>query len=209
MNDATRTEQRADGKLIAVSGGTRCGKTHHIMELVRPAPRALVWDPRGEYTAAGCKLVQDIPTLAAALREAEDGEGKFCYWGPIADFQAWSRLAYLWGMLWPSMLVADELADVTSSGGGRGAWGELVRKGLFYGNHIIGITQRPQEVDKTLWGNAMVKHCHRLELPLDAEYMAKVLGCTADDVAGLQGYQWIERRAGDPLGMVHRGGVVR
>jgi hypothetical protein len=201
-----REEKRNDGLLVAVAGGTRCGKSYWTMEQIRSASRALVWDPRGEYTAAGCELIQDLPTLAAKLKETWDGEGKFCYWGPLADFQEWATMAYLWGQLWPAALVAEELADVTNSGGGKGAWGELVRKGLFYGNHVYGITQRPQEVDKTLWGNAMVKHCHRLELPLDSKYMGQVMGCEPEDVAGLVGYQWIERHAGDPAGHVRKGG---
>lgn len=193
--------------LIAVAGGSRKGKSAWTMQQLAPAPRALVWDPRGEYTAAGCQLVQDLPTLAGLLKETWDQAGKFCYFGPLADFNAWAELAYLWGQLWPAAIVAEELADVSSSGGGRGAWGELVRKGLFYGSHIYGITQRPQEVDKTLWGNAMIKHCHALELPLDANYMGAVLGCDPAEVAALDTLEWIERRSGDKAGVIHKGKV--
>lgn len=203
-----RTEKRADGRLIAVAGGTRKGKTAWTMQQLKKAPRVLVWDPRGEYTAAGCVLFDDLRKLAGALRETMEQGGKFAFWGPLGQFDEWARLAYLWGQLWPAALVAEELADVSSSGAGRGAWGELVRKGLFYGNHIYGITQRPQEVDKTLWGNAGVKHVHALELPRDAEYMGAVLGCDPGLVSGLQPLEWLERRAGDPAGTVHRGKVV-
>lgn len=203
-----REEKREDGRLIAVAGGTRKGKTAWTMQQIKKAPRALVWDPRGEYTAAGCVLFDDLDKLKDALKETGNQAGKFAYWGPLSDFQRWSVLAYLWGALWPAVLVAEELADVSNSGGGRGAWGELVRKGLFYGNHIYGITQRPQEVDKTLWGNAGLKHVHALELPLDANYLAAVLGCEAAEIQGLQTLEWIERRSGDPAGVVHRGKVV-
>lgn len=203
-----REEKRDDGILVSVAGGSRSGKTAWTMQQIKQAPRALIWDPRGEYTAAGCELVQDVRELAGMLKEAWDGEGKFSFFGPLKDFQQWARLAYLWGQLWPAAIVAEELADVTSSGGGRGEWGELIRKGLYYGSHIYAVTQRPQEVDKTTWGNATVRHCHRLELPLDADYMGRVLGCDPAMVAALDRLEWIEKRAGDAPGAIHRGKVT-
>lgn len=193
----TRTENREDGILFAVAGASRWGKTAWVLSRIREAPRLLVWDSRGEYPGAiGCNLFRDIPALARALSETWNGEGRFAFWGPLSDFDAFAALAYNWVQLWPAVVVVEEVSDVTSNGKGKGAWGELIRKGLFYGAHLYAVTQRPQETDKTTWGNATVKHCHFLDLPADCEYMADVLGVEPDALCALKKLEWIERRAG-------------
>lgn len=194
-----RTEKRHDGVLFAVAGASRFGKTAWVLSRIGKAARLLAWDPRGEYVhAARCTMVRSLPALAKALRDSARSSARIAYWGPMRDFEGFAELAYLWGQLWPAVIVVEEVSDVTSSGGGRGAWGELVRKGLYYGAHLYAVTQRPQETDKTTWGNASVKHCHFLDLPIDREYMGRVLGVPAEDIGNLKRLEWIQRRAGSP-----------
>lgn len=188
--------ERDDGLLFAVAGMSRHGKSSWIMSHIKKHFRILVWDPRGEYTKIGCEMVRSIPELSAKLKTSWTGAGRLSYWGPLRDFDAFCQLGFAWIQLWPAIVVVDEVADVTSSAAGRGAWGELVRKGLFYGAHIYAATTRPQETDKTTWANASVKHCHTMELPTDCEYMARVLGVTPEDLANLPKYDYIERHAG-------------
>ena len=193
-----REETRADGLLFAVAGMTRHGKTAWLQQRIRRAARVLVWDPRGEYVREKCVWIKSAGELARAVRAAPRAAGRFALWAPLKQFPDFAEIAYLWCQLWPCVAVVEEQADVTSSGAGQGAWGELLRKGLFYGAHIYATTQRPQEVDKTTWGNATVKHCHRLDLPLDCEYMGRVLGIAPEEIARLDKLDWIERRAGSP-----------
>lgn len=198
-----KQEHRSDGYLYAVAGASRFGKTHWTLQRLQKPQRLLVWDPRGEYVQpARCQMIRNIPALARTLKEAWDGPGRFAYWGPITDFNAFAELAYVWAQLWPAVIVLEETSDVSSSGKARGAQGELIRKGLYYGTHIYAITQRPQETDKTTWGNASVIHCHHFSLPLDQEYMGKVLGVSPEEIGALRKGEWIERHAGKP-------GVIR
>jgi len=194
-----KEETRKDGILVAVCGASRFGKTRWVLERIARASRLLVWDPRGEYVRpARCTLVQSIPVLAAALREHAQSEGRFAYFGPVSDFERFCGLAYTWVQLWPAVVVLEEAADATQSGRARYEHGELIRKGLYYGAHLYAITQRPQETDKTTWGNATVKHCHFLDLPIDREYMGAVLGVSPEKIGELARGQWIEKRVGVP-----------
>lgn len=201
-------QQREDGVLVAVAGASRYGKSKWIKDEQLPdLPRVLVWDPRGEYQGLkGFDVVQTIPDLAARLRDAATSKARISYWpSDSADFPAWCRCAYVWARLWPAAIVAEEIADVTNPGKATKAWGELVRKGLFYGAHIYSIVQRPQECDTTTWGNATVIHSHGFFRADDQEYMARALGLPVEEFAQLQPGQWCERWAGEQA--IRRGSV--
>ncbi len=192
------TEQRADGYICAISGSSRYGKTHWLKQRVAPAKRLLIFDTRGEYL--DCQItaiVRSIPELASALRNSGKKEARICYWGAIEDFADWSILAYAWVQQFPAIIIAEETSDVTSPGQAPRGYGELLRKIMYYGGHLYGVTQRPQESDKTIWGNATMKHCHGFVAPADADYMSRIFGCHPDIIAGLQKYDFIEQIAGE------------
>ena len=201
------TVEREDGKLIAVAGQSRWGKSHWVKKMIKPAPRLLVWDPRGEYISEGLKPIKTLPALAVALAENAKGKARLCYWGSLHDFEGFCDLAYHWGMLWPSVIVLEETADVTSPGKAPNYYGQLLRKGMYYGNHIYVTTQRPQESDKTAWGNASLLHVHGLVSPKDRRYMADYLGITEDELAALAKYEYYEKPAGETAKKYNAKGV--
>lgn len=204
---ALRQEQRGDGLLVAVAGRSRSGKTAWTLQRIQGAARLLVRDPRLEYVGPlKAKAVDSVPALAAALRNTGIGAGRFCYTGPDSGFDAVCKLGYLWGQLWPIVFVGEEISDVTTPGKAPDGWGQLIRKGLYYGNHIYSITQRPAECDKTVWGNASVIHSHGFVRQEDREYMARQLGVTVQDIEALQQFEYLERWA-DQADVV-RGKVV-
>lgn len=199
---ASRTDRRADGFIVAVAGTSRFGKTGWVKQATRSAERLLIWDIRGEYRNRdefgwpGCQTAQSVPELARLVKRAGAGKLRLAYWGSLGDFSAFCRIAYLWTQLWPSCTIVEELADVTSPSKAPGTWGELIRKGAYYGHHLYAITQRPAEADKTLWGNAHLIHSHGFVLPRDCAYMADVLGCDPRRISGLKRREYLEREAG-------------
>ncbi|MDO8416652.1 MAG: hypothetical protein Q7S87_10630 [Agitococcus sp.] len=58
----------------------------------------------------------------------------------------------------------------------------LVRRGRKYGANIYGITQRPAESDKTLFGNCHVIHCCYMQWANDRAYMAAELDMTVQQM---------------------------
>lgn len=193
-----RQDQRDDGILTAVAGSSRFGKTWWLLHQIMGAQRVFVRDPRHEYVGPlKGEDISSIAQLAAAVQDIKQGPGVLCYTGPDSGFDDWAKIAYLWGQMWPAVVVGEEIADVTSPGKAPDHWGQLIRKGLFYGNHIYAVTQRPAESDKTVWGNASVIHCHCQVLEIDQKYMGRVLGVDPERVGRLEKYQWIERHTGD------------
>lgn len=201
MTDALK--RRDDGVLTAVAGASRMGKTGWTKQQIKTAPRLLIWDIRGEYINPddhgwpGCERIDSIPALAKRLRETKTGKARIAYWGDVADFNAWAGLAYLWGQYWPAVIVGEEISDVTNPGKAPPGWGQMIRKGLYYGNHIYAITQRPAECDKTVWGNATRIHSHGFVLPRDIEFMAGTLGVPVERVEALGPLEYLERIAGE------------
>jgi len=193
-----RREEREDGVCVAVAGQSRWGKTTWVKSRIAGAARVLVWDVRGEYLADGFTAARSIPELAGLLRESWMGPARIAYWGSLADFPEWCGLAYAWVQLWPCVAVAEEVADVTTTAKAMGPWGDLVRKGLFYGLHLYAVTQRPQETDKSLWGNATCLHSHGFIAAPDRRYMADRLGCDVSVLDGLNPGEWVERWQGRP-----------
>lgn len=202
-----RQEQRGDGLLVAVAGRSRSGKTAWVMQRVQGAARLLVRDPRLEYVGPlQAKAVDSVPELAALLRKTGTGEGRFCYTGPDSGFNDVCKLGYLWGQLWPIVFVGEEISDVTNPGKAPDGWGQLNRKGLYFGNHIYSITQRPAECDKTVWGNASVIHSHGFIRAEDKDYMARQLSVSVLEIEALQQFEYLERWADRPD--IVRGKVV-
>lgn len=198
-------KRRDDGVLTAVAGTSRFGKTGWVKQQIADASRLLIWDIRGEYIGKddfgwpGCEKIESIPALARRLKETATGKARIAYWGDLKDFDAWAKLAYLWGQYWPAVIVGEEIADVTNPGKAPDGWGQLIRKGLYYGNHIYAITQRPAEADKTVWGNASLIHAHGLVLPTDVDYMSRVLGVPGERLRDLEPLDYLEREKGSKV----------
>lgn len=192
-----RTDKRDDGELFAVAGSSRWGKSEFIKQMTQAAPRAFAWDIRGEYLEHNYIPVKSIKEYAGLLREIWDGEARLAYWGSVADFQDWCILTYNAGILWPAVMIAEETSDVTNSSKAPPGWGDLIRKGLYYGNHIYASTIRPQESDKTVWGSATCMHVHGFVKPKDQEYAADLLGVELERVQALEKYYALERWQGE------------
>lgn len=183
---------REDGLVTAVAGMPRTGKTTWVQRETRDHARVLVWDYRGEYQAANCTLITNLRTLLTTLKGHKTA-GRFCYQGKVEDFDTWCFAALAWGKYFPATLIADELADVTTTQKAPQALGEIERKGAGYGLHFYGISVSPSESDKTLWRCAQLYHCHTLMLQSDVELMSKKLMCRPEDLQGLRPYQYLER----------------
>lgn len=204
-----RIERRRDGRIIAVTGSSRSGKTTWIARQVKGARRVLAWDyPKGEWHSKyGFRRVSDFRELAqlvgpgskparlAFMRASET---------PEKDFEAWARIAWGYIQLHGAPVIAEELSSVTHPGKAPPAWGNVCRMGAGYGSDIYAVTQRPAESDKTALGNASLIHCGRMAIPDDRALMARYLDVPVSEVARLEQFQFIER---DALGRITRGRV--
>jgi hypothetical protein len=153
MSGALKTN---DGRLIIVSGASRCGKTTQTANEVRNERRICAWDPEAQWSELpGWRKV----TTRAELMQAIQARGymRIAFVpGPDlkADFDYWAAAVFHAGRFGgPLVAIAEDLADVTTPSKAPGHWGILLRRGLKRGITIYAISQRWAEADKTAIGN--------------------------------------------------------
>lgn len=176
----------SEGRIIQVSGSSGSGKTAWTLQYIKKMPRLLAWDPEGEF--ASQPDIQGIGYKELAALAATGKPGRFAFVPPKGspDFAFWARCAWLYAQTpGDKTIIADETSDVSHSGKAVGAWGMLIRRGRKYGATLVGITQRPQETDKTLFGNASLIHlCAQWEAN-DRKYIAERCGVPLGDIESL------------------------
>jgi hypothetical protein len=195
----TQTQLRSDGTLYYVTGSMGSGKTSWIKQRVKSSRRVLVWDGKGIDWGErdGFRVVDSPHELRRVLFGAN--QQRISYRVPISkdNFAIFCRLAWVWGRYQPGTIIIDEIADVTTPQRAPVELGEIARKSRAFGTDVYATTQRPQECDKTIQGNAMVYHCGRMSDADDQRYIAKRLlgGVEVGLVSKLQPLEWIERDA--------------
>lgn len=172
-----------------VCGGSGSGKTAWLSRQVKKEKRVIVWDMKGEYARDfGYELVATLPALIERVRGAKEARIAFSSVNP-KDFDAWARVAYAWGRC---VVIAEELADVTTPGKAPLGWGMVVRRGRDRALKVYGVTQRPSESDKTIVGNRTLVHCCMLPRAADRAYMAREMGIEQSVLDSLQPLQYVE-----------------
>jgi hypothetical protein len=190
-------QRRPDGRLYGVIGKSRSGKTVWTARQVAAVPRLLVWDYKNEWSLKyGCRRVSSLHELGACVKPGAPAERlAFCGPGMGKDtFDKFCRLAFQWLQVAIGTIVIEETASVTSVAKAPAAYGDILRMGLGFGADIYALTQRPQESDKTAYGNASMLHCHMMLTDDDQKYVArKLLGVPLEQFSALQPLQYIER----------------
>ena len=191
-------QKRPDGRITYVVGYSGSGKTTVLRELVKSSRRLLVWDGKGEWgNAWGCRVVTRPQDLLKAILPGSP-PARISYRVPVSReaFEQFSRLAWLYCQAHGGDVLIEELADVTTSSKAPLSWGEICRKSRGFGSNVYAVTQRPQEVDKTVQGNASVTIVGMMPDFVDARYCAvRLLSCKPEQVAALRAYQFIRRDA--------------
>lgn len=183
-----------DGRLIVVSGASRCGKSTQVARMVRDANRAMAWDPEDQWSQQpGFRKITTRKALLEAIQTKGHMRIAYVAGGDLkAEFDFWCGcVMYAGRYIAPLDCVAEELADVTTSSKAPGNWGILVRRGLKRGINIYAISQRWAEADKTAMGNASnyVVFASRGE---DCGYISRKTLIPVEEIAGLKQFEFIE-----------------
>lgn len=165
-----------DGRLVIVSGSSRCGKTAKTVRLVKPFKAVFVWDIEAQWcNQAGYKKINSLIDLKKIAVSGKSGKYAYVSGGNIkAEFEAFCKCAFHFGAYFGECaVIAEELADVTTTAKAPESWGILCRRGLKRGISIFAISQRWAEADKTALGNATDFYLFRMASGSDIEYMSK------------------------------------
>lgn len=91
------------------------------------------------------------------------------------------------------MVVVEELSQVTSASWAPRAWKKISTAGRHRGLTVVGVCQRPAQVDKDFFGNCTIIRCYKVGYLTDAKSMADVLFCDFREILTLERFHYIER----------------
>jgi len=181
---------------IYICGNSGTGKSSHIKEKIEKAPRVIAFDPDDEYGAlSGFVRVTSARELLDVILAHKNKSLKIAFVAEgIKAFGFWADCVFAWRNC---VAVAEEIADVTTTGKAFPSWGRLIRRGRKYGIQIIAVTQRPAEADKTILCNAAVIRTCALGRDADRQSIAKEMGVKVTDLASLKPLDWVEFKRAD------------
>ena len=182
-------DNRLPADIRVIAGATGSGKSAETKRALKTERGdVFVFDVKNEYgSQPGFRRVH---TRADFLREMRRG-GRIAWatTGP-ADFEFFCKCVWARGS---ALIIVEELSSVTGTAKAIGAWHLILTQGRGYGLRVIGITQRPAEIDKTIIGNATLIRTHRLTRGSDRAYVAAELDVPRGELDALTEYDYIER----------------
>ena len=187
--------QTNDGRLIVVSGASRSGKTAYVVRAVKAEKRLAVWDIEAQWCAIpGWKKITTRADLFKAIQKPGNAKLAYVARGDVkAEFDFFAGCAKYWGEFHGGcVVVAEELADVSTPSKAPGNWGMMQRRGLTRGLTIYAISQRWAEADKTAIGNASEFVCFRATGD-DVAYMARKTRIPVTELENLKPLEFIRQ----------------
>lgn len=174
------TKNRAS--IHAVIGASGTGKSSYIkQELLRNYAQLIVWSPledTDDYASfCGGVVVRKITDLIAQVKA---GAAAIVYWPAAgsdkelkAQFDLFCRVVF---ECRGAHVLVEELSQVTMPSWAPPAWKKLSTAGRHRGLTLIGVSQRPANIDKDFLGNCTEVRCYRVNYDADAKVMADSLG---------------------------------
>lgn len=172
-------EELENNHLLAI-GKTGSGKTFFLKNhplVKKRGARVVVWDP---YESHDCIYSKSLSAFGKNLSSAlKSGKGFKIGLSVNPTTQAFEKFCQ---MVWvasngkkPLVVIVEELADVAKAGKASPFWGQMVRIGRKFGLILLPATQRPQEVDKTVF-TQVSRVWVGLVSPYDHAYVEKSTG---------------------------------
>lgn len=182
-----------DGRLIVVSGASRCGKSTQVAREVKAERRVVAWDPEAQWCEqSGFRKITSRAALLKAIQTPGHMRLAYVAGGKLAEEFDYlcKSVMYAGRYIAPLIYIGEELADVSTPGKAPEGWGILVRRGLKRGITIYAISQRWAEADKTAIGNAS-EYLTFLPRPKDLRYVAGFTGLQMEEIESLQPLEFI------------------
>ena len=179
-------------------GATGTGKSTAMKaKLARPFDGwRIIVDPDGEYSRFGL-VCRTLANVVAAIRGPR---GCVVFVPSLERAAGVQQFTFLCVAAWRLLergtrvhFVVDELAEFTTAQLAPGAWRRLVKRGRKKGCSIDVASQRPAEIDKTIWSNPSTVRSGRLGYADDQTVVAAALGVPVDQVRSLGQLEYLER----------------
>lgn len=188
-----------DGEIFIYSGRSRSGKTAKCWLDVSEGgfKTIFVFDIEAQwYLMEGFKKITNMADLKKICLSGEKGRFAFVPNGELkTKFENFCRLVFHYASYFGKCaIIAEELADVTTTSKAPPYWGAVCRRVLKRGASVYAISQRWAEADKTAIGNASKIFIFQPATMSDAKYLAEKVNMFDSEIFNLNynTYQYIE-----------------
>ena len=168
------------------SGKTYWLKRHKWLKGKR-GKRVIIWDAYESHEAHYARSLSEFARmLAGAMRSGKGFRIGLAVHPTQAAFEQFCRM--VWAALDGSketFVLVEELGDVAKPGKASQNWGQLIRVGRKFGAILLPVTQRPQEIDKTLFTQVSRIWCG-LVSAYDRTYVEKYLDLERGSLATIE-----------------------
>ncbi|PHS23388.1 MAG: hypothetical protein COA83_09875 [Methylophaga sp.] len=133
------------------SGKTFAIKNHPLIK--KRGARVVVWDPYESHDCHYSKTVANFGrSLSSAIKSKKGFKIGLAVNPTVEAFERFCRMVWIAADGSKKLIVVvEELGDVAATGKASPHWGKMVRVGRKYGVILFPATQRPNEVDKTVF----------------------------------------------------------
>jgi len=193
------TLKTQDGQIFIYSGRSRSGKTAKCLMDIEAQKFDTIFVNDIEAQWHEIKGFVKVTSLAEFKRICKSGKkGKYALVvnGDLRHkFEQFCQCVFHYASYFGRCaIVAEELADCTTTGKAPPYWGAVCRKVLKRGAWVFAISQRWAEADKTCMGNAAKIYIFQPATLTDAKYLADKVNADVLQIFNLDydGYQYIE-----------------
>lgn len=172
---------------IGIFGKSGCGKSTFAKQTIKTINRLIVYDPLGEYQNEGCVVVRNVSEL---LRAARSNHFKIAYQpgieaNHVKELAAVAKTVFLIqkpyseGRNYPQItLLIEEMSQSVPNftSGDTMVMQNVANMGRHAGINLIGISQRPANVNTTFRGCLIDTYYFALEELNDIEAVAQRIG---------------------------------
>lgn len=196
-------------QIWAVFGASGTGKGAWLKQQLRKLKPAklLIWDanadavpedPAYEYG----EFAQRVPDHHALERGIKAARFRLRYVPQRDKKKRDAEFAFFCAKAWDAgpgtVVVVEELSQVTQASSAPENWKRLTNAGRHRGMHVIGVSQFPAQVDKSLMGNATLIHTGHLPNKAHRQAVAVEMDCDPEVIRALADLDFVEWRRGVP-----------
>lgn len=177
-----------DATRIGIWGGSGSGKSTRAKEMIKAARRIVVFDPMDEYQREGFKRFSSLPVLGRYIA-ANLKAFRCCYVpSPGREAQALHTLSFMLRDLQSGYKSGAHTAQLhflveelnmgfgTNNADKFDGFAFLCSRGRHFGINLLGISQRPNEVNTRFRGNLEHVYVFRLIDHVDIKSLTAALG---------------------------------
>jgi len=192
-----------DGQIRIYSGRSRSGKTAkcHIDIEAGKFETVFVFDIEAQWCEIkGYKKITSLDEFKKICISGKKGKYALVVNGDLKpQFEKFCMCVFHYASYFGRCaIVAEELADVTTTSKAPPWWGAVCRRILKRGAWVFAISQRWAEADKTAIGNAAFIYIFQPATMSDAKYLAEKVSMSESEIFNLDydGYEYIESNLG-------------